>query len=67
MNRVSISLGEYGTTFQYRFNDYKPFRYVVAVNIIACAYSVIRIIQELIGLSGRFYFYLSLIFDQVVQ
>ncbi|GLJ17711.1 hypothetical protein SUGI_0309070 [Cryptomeria japonica] len=63
---VSISLGEYGTTFQYRFNDYKPFRYVVAVNIIACAYSVIRIIEELTGLSGRFYFYLSLIFDQLM-
>ncbi|XP_057849933.2 CASP-like protein 4C3 [Cryptomeria japonica] len=63
---VSISLEEYGTTFQYRFNDYKPFRYVVAVNIIACACSVIRIIQELIGLSGRVYFYLSLIFDQLM-
>ncbi|GLJ17712.1 hypothetical protein SUGI_0309080 [Cryptomeria japonica] len=62
----SISHGKYSTSFQYRFNDYKPFRYVVAVNIIACAYSFIRIIQELISLSGRLYFYLSLIFDQLM-
>ncbi|XP_057849938.1 CASP-like protein 4D1 [Cryptomeria japonica] len=65
-DKASISLGEYGTTFRYHFNDYMPFRYVVAVNIIACSYSVIRILQELFGLSGGLYFYLSLIFDQLM-
>ncbi|KAH9330689.1 hypothetical protein KI387_002797, partial [Taxus chinensis] len=40
--------------------------FVVATNVTGCAYSIIRIIQGFIGLSGGSGFYLSFIFDQAM-
>ncbi|XP_057849943.1 CASP-like protein 4C3 [Cryptomeria japonica] len=54
------------TGLEYCFNDFKPFRYVVAADVIGCGYSFIRIIQIFSGISGGLYFYLSFIFDQVL-
>ncbi|XP_059073705.1 CASP-like protein PIMP1 [Cryptomeria japonica] len=54
------------TGLEYRFNDFKPFRYVVAADVIGCVYSIIGIVLLISGISGGLYFYLTFIFDQVV-
>ncbi|GLJ17713.1 hypothetical protein SUGI_0309090 [Cryptomeria japonica] len=54
------------TGLEYRFNDFKPFRYVVAADVIGCVYSIIGIVLLISGISGGLYFYLTFIFDQVL-
>ncbi|GLJ17708.1 hypothetical protein SUGI_0309010 [Cryptomeria japonica] len=64
--KSSLSLEDYSTSFEYHFNNYKPFRYVIVANELSCVYYTIRIIQILAGLSGGYCYYLSFIFDQVM-
>ncbi|GLJ17714.1 hypothetical protein SUGI_0309110 [Cryptomeria japonica] len=54
------------TGLEYRFNDFKPFRYVVAADVLGCVYSISGIVLLFSGISGGLYFYLTFIFDQVV-
>ncbi|GLJ17715.1 hypothetical protein SUGI_0309120 [Cryptomeria japonica] len=52
----------------YRFNDFKPFRYVVAADVLGCFYSLIHIIRLLCISTGTggLGLYLNFISDQVL-
>ncbi|XP_057849934.2 CASP-like protein 3A1 [Cryptomeria japonica] len=65
----SKTRSSHGSTkdLEYRFTDYKPFRFVVAVDLLGCLYSFMRVIQILSGITGGFCFYLSCIVDQVMS